>query len=82
MIHKLAESKLLSGYIYGDNHTGEYIYLPGSEIDSHPPVAVYEHDDTREDVSLSLLRCRLLKREAFAWYPIPYLVHEPYNIPQ
>ncbi len=26
MIHKLAESKLLSGYIYGDNHTGEYIY--------------------------------------------------------
>lgn len=53
MIHKLAESKLLSGYIYGDNHTGEYIYLPGSEIDSHTPVAVYEHDDTREDVSLS-----------------------------
>ena len=80
MIHKLAESKLLSGYIYGDNHTGEYIYLPGSEIDSHPPVAVYEHDDTREDVSQ--LRCRLLKREASAWYPIPYLVHAPYKIPQ
>ena len=39
MIHKLAESKLLSGYIYGDNHTGEYIYLPGSEIDSPPPIA-------------------------------------------
>ena len=81
MIHKLAESKLLSGYIYGDNHTGEYIYLPGSEIDSHPPVAVYEHDDTREDVSLSAA-LQIIEKRSFAWYPIPYLVHGPYNIPQ
>lgn len=42
MIYKLAESKLLSGFIYGDTHTQEYIYLPGSELDSSIPLAVYE----------------------------------------
>ena len=41
MIYKLAESKLLSGFIYGDTHTQEYIYLPGSELDSSIPLAVY-----------------------------------------
>ena len=54
MIYKLAENKLLSGFIYGDTYTGEYIYLPASELDSHPPIAVYEHDDTRDDVSLQV----------------------------
>ena len=30
---KLTESKLLAGFIYGDHHTKEYVYLPGSELD-------------------------------------------------
>ena len=29
---KLTESKLLAGFIYGDHHTKEYVYLPGSEL--------------------------------------------------
>lgn len=32
-MHRLAESKLLAGFIYGDPHMQEYIYLPASELD-------------------------------------------------
>ena len=32
---KLTESKLLAGFIYGDHHTKEYVYLPGSELRGH-----------------------------------------------
>lgn len=52
MAHKLAEGRLLSGFIYGDADTGEYIYLPGSEIDSASPLAVYETKDGREDITM------------------------------
>ncbi len=52
MIYKLAESKLLSGFIYGDTPTQEYIYLPGSELDSSIPLAVYEKKNQRFDISL------------------------------
>ena len=34
MLKKTTESKLLAGYIYGDNVTKEYVYLPGSEVDT------------------------------------------------
>ena len=37
-MHRLAESKLLAGFIYGDPHMQEYIYLPGSELDAASPM--------------------------------------------
>ena len=42
---KLTESKLLAGFIYGDHHTKEYVYLPGSELGADIPVLVYETDE-------------------------------------
>ena len=38
MLKKTTESKLLAGYIYGDNVTKEYVYLPGSEVDTEEPM--------------------------------------------
>jgi hypothetical protein len=49
---RFAESQLLAGYIYGDNDSEEYIYVPASEIGTETPMAVYEHDGTRDDLSL------------------------------
>lgn len=49
---KLAENKLLAGFIYGDPVNREYLYLPGSEVDSEEPVLVYEKDSTREDLTM------------------------------
>ena len=64
-MRKLAESKLLSGAIYGDPRMKEYVYLPGSEVDSASPILVYELDGSREDVTmpeaLSLIEKRSLK---------------------
>ena len=51
-MYKLTESRLLAGYIYGDVRTEEYIYLPGSELDSSSPMLVYENKGAREDLSL------------------------------
>ncbi len=65
MAHKLAEGRLLSGFIYGDPHTGEYVYFPGSELDAAHPVAVYETPGGREDISmeeaLSIIEHRSLR---------------------
>ena len=36
-MHKLAESKLMAGFIYGDSATEEYVYLPGSEVGTDNP---------------------------------------------
>lgn len=49
---KLTESKLLAGFIYGDHHTKEYVYLPGSELGADIPVLVYETDEGRRDLSM------------------------------
>lgn len=51
-MHKLAESRLLAGYIYGDSRNREYIYLPGSELDASSPMLVYETEDRRSDVTM------------------------------
>ena len=32
---KLTESKLLAGFIYGDHHTKEYVYLPGTRHETY-----------------------------------------------
>ena len=64
-MHRLAESKLLAGFIYGDPHMQEYIYLPGSELDAASPMLVYETGKERHDVdmqeALSLVEKRSLK---------------------
>ena len=49
-MHRLAESKLLAGFIYGDPHMQEYIYLPASELDAASPMLVYETGKERHDV--------------------------------
>lgn len=51
-MHKLVKSRLLAGFIYGDNRTKEYVYLPGSELGSSSPVLVYEHNGSREDIPM------------------------------
>jgi len=50
---RLAENKLLAGFIYGDNYNKEYVYAPASELDADPPVLVYETPDGREDITMA-----------------------------
>ena len=49
-MHKLAESRLLAGFIYGRNQ--EYIYLPGSELDAASPMLIYEIEGRLSDVTM------------------------------
>lgn len=51
-MHKLAESRLLAGFIYGDSRNQEYIYLPGSELDAASPMLIYEIEGHLSDVSM------------------------------
>lgn len=51
-MHKLAESRLLAGFIYGDSRNQEYIYLPGSELDAASPMLVYEIEGRLSDVTM------------------------------
>lgn len=49
---QIAQKHLLAGIIFGDAETGEYIYLPGGEVGADNPLCVFEHDSTKEDVTL------------------------------
>ena len=49
---QIAQKHLLAGIIFGDSETGEYIYLPGGEVGADNPLCVFEHDGTKEDVTL------------------------------
>ena len=49
---QIAQKHLLAGIIFGDRETGEYIYLPGGEVGANNPLCVFEHDGTKEDVTL------------------------------
>lgn len=49
---QIAQKHLLAGIIFGDSETGEYIYLPGGEVGANTPLCVFEHDGTKEDVTL------------------------------
>lgn len=51
-MHKLAESQLLAGFIYGDPVTDEYVYLPGSEVGADSPILIYESEKKRQDISI------------------------------
>lgn len=49
---QIAQKHLLAGIIFGDAETGKYIYLPGGEVGADTPLCVFEHDGTKEDVTL------------------------------
>ncbi|SHK80226.1 hypothetical protein SAMN05216582_11841 [Selenomonas ruminantium] len=46
-------SELKSGVIFGDHSTGEYVYMPASEIGLENPLCVYENGSQRTDVELA-----------------------------
>ena len=61
----IAETELRIGVIFGDIETGEYVYMPGSEIGMDSPMCVYEEKGMRRDVdmgeALRLIRVRALR---------------------
>ena len=63
-MHRLAESKLLAGFIYGDPHMQEYIYLPPASW--MPPLPC---SSTRQEKNAMTSICRKpspsSKNEAF-----------------
>ena len=61
-MHKLAESKLMAGFIYGDPATEEYVYLPGSEVGTNNPVLIYECQKKRQDISIENALALIEKR--------------------
>ncbi|WP_027405639.1 hypothetical protein [Anaerovibrio sp. RM50] len=48
----MTESQLRSGVIFGDNETGEFVYMPASELGVEHPMCVYEYDTARDDINL------------------------------
>ena len=48
----MTAAHLKTGTIYGDASTGEYIYMPASEIGYDEPLCVYEFGGKREDIAL------------------------------
>ena len=46
---KIMAEQLLAGIILGDTENKEFIYLPGGEVGSANPYAVYEKDGVRKE---------------------------------
>ncbi|WP_314664015.1 hypothetical protein [uncultured Selenomonas sp.] len=61
----IREAQLLRGIIFGDRNTGEYVYMPASEIGVEHPIYVYEEGAVRRDIDLTealhLIRVRDLR---------------------
>lgn len=61
----MREAQLERGIIFGDRHTDEYVYMPGSEVGAEHPVYVYEYGNSRRDIDLTealyLIRVRDLR---------------------
>lgn len=61
----IREAQLDRGIIFGDVHTAEYVYMPGSEVGAEHPVYVYENGPERRDIdlreALHLIRVRDLR---------------------
>ena len=59
-------SELKAGIIFGDRESGEYVYMPASEIGIDNPLCVYENNGQRTDIDLQealrLIRVRALKQ--------------------
>lgn len=57
-------SALKAGRIFGDQSSGEYVYMPAGEMGIMEPVCVYETNSARDDVTLEealrLIRVRSL----------------------
>lgn len=49
---QITAGHLKAGIIFGDHHTGEYIYLPAGEVGIDDPVCVLETNKGRQDLSL------------------------------
>ena len=48
----MTESQLRAGVIFGDNETGEFVYMPASELGVEHPMCVYEYDTARDDMNM------------------------------
>lgn len=46
---KIMAEQLLAGIILGDTENKEFIYLPGGEVGSANPYAVFEKDGVRKE---------------------------------
>ena len=57
-IHK---EHLQAGYIFGDPHNSEYLYLPAGEVGSSDPRCIFEQGPTKEDLTLDEA-CRIIDR--------------------
>ncbi|MBP1765120.1 MAG: hypothetical protein H6Q65_2178 [Firmicutes bacterium] len=49
---QVSRGHLLAGIIFGDQETGEYIYLPGGEVGVEDPVCIFETADGQRDVPI------------------------------
>lgn len=50
---QITASHIKAGIIFGDNTTGEYIYLPAGEVGINDPLCVFESDKGRLDLPLA-----------------------------
>ena len=57
-IHK---EHLQAGYIFGDPHNSEYLYLPAGEVGSSDPRCIFEQGPAKEDLTLDEA-CRIIDR--------------------
>ena len=46
---KIMAEQLLAGIMLGDTENKEFIYLPGGEVGSETPYAVFEKDGVRKE---------------------------------
>ncbi|GBG56891.1 hypothetical protein SPFL3102_02375 [Sporomusaceae bacterium FL31] len=49
----MVAAQLKAGFIFGDNMTQEYVYMPGGEIGLENPMCVLETMHNRQDVEFS-----------------------------
>lgn len=50
---QIVASHLKAGFIFGDNASGEYVYMPAGEIGVDDPVCILETKQGLKDVSLT-----------------------------
>ena len=49
---QVSKGHLLAGIIFGDQATGEYIYLPGGEVGMDEPVCIFETKEGQHDIPM------------------------------
>jgi len=58
---RMTAAHLKAGIIFGDNNTGEYVYLPASEIGMEDPLCVIETTKGQQDITLKQALLFVLK---------------------